>query len=123
MTSMTADQSTLFCDLDVEVFIVVPFFKLFDEYFEVGEGFEVDEYTSLAMFRLGPHVYPYPFPFGYVTDLRHHLAETGRPRHSERVRSRGYQKLRILKRLVRQRLFERQNDLSPHRLPLSRLSL
>ena len=79
---MTADQSTLFCDLDVEVFIVVPFFELFDEYFEVGEGFEVDEDAAFAMFGFGTEVDTDALTVGYVTYLRHHLAEPRRPRHS-----------------------------------------
>ena len=98
---MTAVQSTLFCDLDVEVFIVVPFFELFDEYFEVGEGFEVDEDAAFAMFGFGAEVDTDAFTVGYVTNLRHHLAELGRPRHSEGVRSRGNEEVGVFQGRVR----------------------
>ena len=109
---MTADQSTEFFDFDFEFFIVVPFFELFDEYLEVGECFEVDEDAAFAMFGFGAEVDTDALTVGYVTNLRHHLLESWRPRHSERVRPSGYQKLRILKRLVRQRRFEGKNDFS-----------
>ena len=90
-----------FCDLDVEVFIVVPFFELFDEYFEVGEGFEVDEDAALRVFGFGTEVDAYSLTVWNVTDLRHHLAELGRPCHPQGVRACGDEEVGVFQGLVR----------------------